>query len=62
MAGLVPAIHDLLGCTKGVDAWHKVGHDGGEIGASQLKNAVACPAGSRMQSGPFLPLLNSAIG
>jgi glucose-6-phosphate isomerase len=31
MAGLVPAIHVLLSCTKGVDARHKAGHDGGEI-------------------------------
>jgi hypothetical protein len=29
MAGLVPAIHVLLAETrkKGVDAWHKAGHD-----------------------------------
>jgi hypothetical protein len=29
MAGLVPAIHVLLGCDKeDVDARHKAGHDG----------------------------------
>jgi len=28
MAGLVPAIHVVTrGCKKGVDAWHKAGHD-----------------------------------
>ncbi len=27
MAGLVPAIHVLLLLVKGVDAWHKAGHD-----------------------------------
>jgi hypothetical protein len=27
MAGLVPAIHVLLCCTKDVDARHKAGHD-----------------------------------
>jgi hypothetical protein len=27
MAGLVPAIHALLGRKKGVDARHKAGHD-----------------------------------
>jgi hypothetical protein len=30
MAGLVPAIHDLLFCKEDVDARHKAGHDGGE--------------------------------
>jgi hypothetical protein len=29
MAGLVPAIHDLI-CGKGVDARHEAGHDGGQ--------------------------------
>jgi hypothetical protein len=28
MAGLDPAIHDFLRCTKDVDARHKAGHDG----------------------------------
>jgi hypothetical protein len=37
MAGLVPAIHDSVAARKGVDARHKAGHDGGEIG-------VACEA------------------
>jgi hypothetical protein len=33
MAGLVPAIHDLLAARKkDVDARHKAGHDGGEVG------------------------------
>jgi hypothetical protein len=41
MAGLVPAIHVLLGCTKDVDARHKAGHDEGGVGASQLENALA---------------------
>jgi hypothetical protein len=27
MAGLVPAIHDLLSCAKDVDARNKCGHD-----------------------------------
>jgi hypothetical protein len=27
MAGLVPAIHALLGAKTGVDARHKAGHD-----------------------------------
>jgi hypothetical protein len=27
MAGLVPAIHVFVGALKGVDAWHKAGHD-----------------------------------
>src|SRR3954471_8219398 len=27
MAGLVPAIHDLVLCAKDVDARHKAGHD-----------------------------------
>jgi hypothetical protein len=31
MAGLVPAIHVLLCCTKNVDARHKAGHDSGEV-------------------------------
>jgi hypothetical protein len=31
MAGLVPATHALLGCTKDVGARHKAGHDDGEI-------------------------------
>jgi hypothetical protein len=47
----VPAIHVLLGCTKDVDARHKLalgpakgrtrvaGHDDGETGANQLENA-----------------------
>jgi hypothetical protein len=34
MAGLVPAIHVLLCWTKDVDARHKAGHDGGEIGGN----------------------------
>jgi hypothetical protein len=33
MAGLVPAIHDFH-YSQDVDARHKAGHDGGEIGAS----------------------------
>src|SRR6266568_3982141 len=32
MAGLVPAIHDLL-VSEDVDARHKAGHDGGEVRA-----------------------------
>jgi hypothetical protein len=28
MAGLMPAIHDLLCRTKDMDARHKAGHDG----------------------------------
>jgi hypothetical protein len=33
MAGLVPAIHAFSfgGFIEDVDAWHKAGHDGGEI-------------------------------
>jgi hypothetical protein len=31
MAGLDPAIHDLLTRKKDVDARHKAGHDGGEM-------------------------------
>jgi hypothetical protein len=34
MAGLVPAIHALLCCTKDVDARDKRGHDGGGFDAS----------------------------
>jgi hypothetical protein len=41
MAGLVPAIHALLGKKRGVDARHKAGHDEREAGKaiqeSQLK-------------------------
>jgi uncharacterized protein YciI len=37
MAGLVPAIHSIL-FGKGVDARHKAGHDGEEIGASEYKS------------------------
>jgi hypothetical protein len=38
----VPAIHVLLAATKkDVDAWHKAGHDDGEIGANQLEKALA---------------------
>jgi hypothetical protein len=33
MAGLVPAIHAFLRAKQGVDARHKAGHDGGELGA-----------------------------
>jgi hypothetical protein len=49
MAGLVvPAIHVFRYSEQGVDARHKslslgrpkAGHDGGEIGASQLENAL----------------------
>jgi DNA replication and repair protein RecF len=32
MAGLVPAIHDLLCGKKDVDARHKAGHDESQIG------------------------------
>jgi hypothetical protein len=34
MAGLVPAIHVLLKCRKGVDARHKAGHDRVNFGSS----------------------------
>jgi len=39
MAGLVPAIHVLLGGTKVVDARHKAGHDEGESSARHMETA-----------------------
>jgi hypothetical protein len=34
MAGLVPAIHDLVYAKEDVDARHKAGHDGGGWGGA----------------------------
>ena len=39
-----PTIHVFLGA-KDVDARHKAGHDGGEIDANQLGNALVAFAG-----------------
>ena len=63
MAGLVPAIHDLLCYLKeNVDARHKAGHDGERVFAPALSQ----PSGSGMNSVSFgtdakRPLFQSSL-